>query len=148
MKHITEEQIQEILFENGRFPDLENSHIDQCGFCQKRIEEYKIIFRTLNIEMKPSFDNKIDVLIMQRIHSFDSKRKVYKYAIKLCVSFIILFVLIGLLYYFEFKPGYNFTIDINAIFTFMVFIVVGFVTCLHLFDNINSYAIKRKALLS
>lgn len=75
MKHVTDSQIQQFVFEPAALDDACKSHIQECDECQSRVAEYRLLFAEIEKLPPASFTMNLEAMIMKQLPQPSIKRK-------------------------------------------------------------------------
>jgi hypothetical protein len=144
MKHLTDAQIQQFVFDQTEVTDDSKVHIQHCAACSRRVEEYRLFFGELKMLPEASFDFNLEAIVMEQlppsaINPKEDKSLLYGFA-------IICFLSVLSLIYFFGK-------ELVHLFGGMELLLTGFIVttalCIGVFLGIDMYRMylkKMKAL--
>jgi hypothetical protein len=100
MKHLTDAQIQQVVFDQSEVADDSKVHIQHCAACSKRVEEYRLFFGELKRLPEATFDFNLEAIIMEQLPQPSIKPKegkglLYGFAIICFLSVLSLIYLFG-----------------------------------------------------
>jgi len=75
MKHLTDSQIQQFVFEPAASDDGCNAHIQQCAVCRSRVEEYRLLFTEIEKMPQAAFEIDLEAMIMKQLPQSSISRK-------------------------------------------------------------------------
>lgn len=67
MKHLTDSQIQQFVFEPAALDDACNAHIQQCEICSNKVGEYRLLFAEIEKLPADSFEMNLEAIIMEQL---------------------------------------------------------------------------------
>ncbi|OQP64272.1 hypothetical protein A3860_20055 [Niastella vici] len=93
MKHLTDSQIQQFVFEPAASDNACSTHIEQCAICRSKVGEYQMLFAEIEKLPADSFDVNLEAIIMKQlpqpsIHKKEDKMLWYGIA-AVCFLFVI-----------------------------------------------------------
>jgi hypothetical protein len=100
MKHLTDAQIQQVVFDQSEVADDSKVHIQHCAVCSRRVEEYRLFFEELKMLREASFDFNLEAIVMEQlpqpsINQQEGKGLLYGFAIICFLSALSLIYLFG-----------------------------------------------------
>lgn len=101
MKHLTDAQIQQVVFDQSEVADDSKVHIQHCAACSRRVEEYRLFFDKLKMLREATFDFNLEALIMEQlpqpsmINKQEGKGLMYGFAIICFLSVLSLIYFFG-----------------------------------------------------
>jgi hypothetical protein len=100
MKHLTDAQIQQFVFDQNEVADESKIHIQHCAACSRKVEEYKLVFGELKMLQEAAFDFDLEAMIMEQlplpsINPKEDKSLLYGFAIICFLSVLSLIFLYG-----------------------------------------------------
>jgi hypothetical protein len=144
MKHLTDAQIQQVVFDQSGVADDSKLHIQHCAACSRRVEEYRLFFGELKALPEAAFDFNLEAMIMEQlpqpsINPKEGRGLLYGFAIICFLSVLSLIHFFGK--------------DLVALFGGMELLLTGFIVttalCVLVFlavDMYRMYLKKMKAL--
>src|SRR5688572_791510 len=100
MKHLTDTQIQQFVFDQSESADDSKAHIQNCAACTRRVEEYRLFFAELKLLPEASFDFNLEAIIMAQLpqpsyNKKEDKGLLYGFAIICFMSVVSLIYFFG-----------------------------------------------------
>lgn len=100
MKHLTDTQIQQFVFDQSGSADDSKAHIQNCAVCSRRVEEYRLFFGELKMLPEATFDFNLEAIIMEQlpqpsISPKEDKGLLYVFAIICFLSVLSLIYFFG-----------------------------------------------------
>jgi hypothetical protein len=140
-RHLTDIDIQQFLFqESGSDPEI-SRHIQQCGECRIKADQYRQIFETAVKEKKPVFEFELTELVMKKLPANKPEISLSK-----SVIYSILFIALpvaGVLIYLFYTRLSFLLIGISPIFVYLIATVM---ISLFLFQSIDNYIQYKKQI--
>jgi len=142
--HLTDEQIQQYVLEKATCTDEIIEHIQACTHCKERVEEYNLLFRSIQQQEKPVFDFDLADLVLQQLPKPQSQPFSEMWSSLLIIFISTLFCcVIGYLF------GKNLVILFGGISPVFMGLIITTVISIFVFlyiDMNKSYHAKMKAL--
>ena len=100
MKHLTDAQIQQVVFDQSEVADDSKVHIQHCAVCSRRVEEYRLFFDELKMLREASFDFNLEAIVMEQLPQSSINQKegrwlLYGFAIICFLSVLSLIYFFG-----------------------------------------------------
>jgi len=144
MKHLTDLQIQQFVFEPTASDEVCKAHIQQCTVCRSRVEEYRLLFAEVEKLPEDSFDMNLEAIIMKQLpqpsaNKMEDKMLWYGIAAVCFLLVISVFIFYGkeLAVLFGGNGWLTTALISTAAFCLLAFLV---------FDMYRAYQIKLKAI--
>jgi hypothetical protein len=100
MKHLTDAQIQQFVFDQTGLGDDRTIHIQNCAACSRRVEEYRLLFAEVKMLPEAAFDFNLGAIVMEQLprpsmSPKEDKTLVYGFVIICFLSALVVFYFFG-----------------------------------------------------
>jgi predicted anti-sigma-YlaC factor YlaD len=139
--HLTDHEIQVFLFqESGADHDI-SAHLQHCGECRMKVDQYKQIFELAAKEEKAAFAFDLSELVMQQLPSRKTEVSLWKSLIYLVL--LIALPVAGVLVYLFYT---RFSLLLTGVSPFFIYLTATGMISMLLFQTVDTYIKYKKKI--